>query len=53
MCFLLCVCVCVRAKLIDEENLFMECQAALHIPTLVFSDVTVSVFGAGDQRVRG
>lgn len=34
-----CVCACVR-KLIDEEQLFMECQA-LHIPTLMFLDATV------------
>lgn len=31
-------CVCV---LIDEEQLFMECQTALHIPTLKFSHVCV------------
>lgn len=39
-CLCLLVCVC---ELIDEEQLFMECQAALHIPTLMFLDVCVRV----------
>lgn len=36
------LCVCVR-ELIDEEQLFMECQAALHIPTLMFFWMSVCV----------
>lgn len=42
---------CVCAELIDEEQLFMACQAAyLHIPTLMFFGcMYVCVFGARDD----
>lgn len=50
VCLLVCVCVC---ELIDEDQLFMECQAALHIPTLMFLDVCVCVWRRGKRCVRG
>lgn len=51
VCLFVRLCVSVY-ELIDEARLLLESRAALHIPTLKFSDATVYV-SVNKRRVRG
>ena len=40
-------------ELIDEEQLFMECQPILHLPTFMVSNAHVCSFGSEVKDVQG